>query len=243
MKYKFTYLIVYFLAAALSLSAQDGEPYRKGKVRHRASFGLIKSFYKNHPQHTSNTKALTGFSFAYNSEILSGRRYNLLIGLEYQNTGLKFQGYYKKPTYTYLFDTTFAYTHEIRVQEVQLPLSVKLTFNHEKESFVSPYFIGGIGARYIFASYTVISNDSTGTTVYDGKDNIDFENQRLMKGLNAFYHAGFGLQYNYRKTGRAIFFEMQYKYNISRMHYDGNDHSNDLNIKRGDLVFTFGMRL
>ncbi len=223
--------------------SQDGVPYAKGKVKHRLSIGGIKSFYYNPPEHTTNTKALAGFNAAYNSEILSGRRYNLLLGLEYQNTGLRFQGYYKKPGFTYVYDKTFAYTHEIRIQEVDLPLSVKVSFNIEKEHPVSPYFIGGIGARYIFAAYTVITNDSTGVSPYDAKDKIDFENQRVMKGLSAFYHAGLGLQYNYRNSGRALFFEFQYKYSISRFHYDGDDNSNNLNIRDAHLVFSLGMRL
>ena len=85
--------------------------------------------------------------------------------------------------------------------------------------------------------------DSTGISTYDAKDKIDFENQRVMKGLSAFYHAGFGLQYNYRNSGRALFFEFQYKYSISRFHYDGDDNSNNLNIRDAHLVFSLGIRL
>jgi hypothetical protein len=234
--------LLLILLPLLSLS-QEGMPYRKGKVKHRLSVGGIKSFYQNHPEHTVNIKAKFGFDASYKAELLMGRKANLLIGLEYQNTGLTFNGYFSKPGYTYLFDRTYAYTHDIRIQEVQLPLAIKISFNSEKEHFYSPYFIGGIGARYIFGSYTVISNDSTGVTVFDAKDNIDFENQLLLKGLNAYFQAGLGLQYNIRNSARAFFFEFNYKYDISRIHYDGNDHSNDLNIRDGHLIFSVGFRL
>ncbi|HLC83634.1 MAG TPA: outer membrane beta-barrel protein [Bacteroidia bacterium] len=242
MKLKSTYLFLLF-AFAINLNAQDGMPYRKGKVKHRISIGAVKSYYINHPQHTRNTKAKFGFTASYKSEILLGRKTNILIGLDYFNHSVIFNGYYKAPTYTYLYDETFAYTHEIRIQEIQIPLALKITFNSEKEHFYSPYFIGGVGARYIFGAYSVISNDSTELTVYDAKDNIDFENQRVRKGLNAFYHAGLGIQYNFRDSGRALFFEVNYRYGISRFHYDGNEGSNNLNIKDNHLVFAIGMRL
>ena len=236
-------LFLLLILVPLFSVSQDGMPYRKGKIKHRLSFGVVKSYYVNHPQHTKNTKAKLGFTASYKSEILFGRKANLLIGLDYFNHGLIFNGYYKAPTYTYLFDETYAYTHEIRIQEAQLPLALKLSFISEKEHFYSPYLIAGIGARYIFSSYSVISNDSTGLTVYDAKDNIDFENQRVRKKLSAFYQAGLGIQYNFRDSGRALFFEFTYRYGISRFHYDGNENSNDLNIKDGHLLFSIGVRL
>lgn len=216
---------------------------RKGNVKHRLSISLMKSFYENHKEHTIDTKAKLGFAAAYKAELRYGRISTVLIGLEYQSIGLSFKGYYKKPGYTYLFDRSYAYTHELRLQEFQIPLSLKIAFNAEKEHATTPYFVGGIGARYIFSSYSVISNDSTGITVYDAKDNIDFENQLLTKGLNAFFQAGFGLQKNIRTSTRAYFFEVGYRYCLSRIHYDGNDQSNDLNISDAHLLFTIGMRI
>ena len=238
----FRLLLIFILLPAFSFS-NDGVPFRKGKVKHRLSIGVIKSFYQNHPEHTINTKGKLGFSASYQSEIAMGGKSNFLIGLEYQSTGLLFNGYYKKPGYTYLFDRSYSYLHEIRFQEVQLPISIKITLNSEKEHSYSPYFIGGVGARYIFSSYSIISSDSTGRTVYDAKDNIDFENQRLLKGLNAYFHAGLGLQYNVKNSTRAVYFELKYKYGISRFHYDGNEQSNDLNIRDGHFIFLVGCRL
>ena len=235
--------ILLFISFSTIVFAQDGEPYRKGKVKSRVSVAPVKSFYTNHPQHTTNTKALLGFNFSYKAELLLGRKTNLLLGLSYLNYGLKFHGYYDKPGFTYLYDGSFAYLHEIRMQEGQIPIALKVDFNSEKESFCTPYFIGGVGARFIFSSYTVISNDSTGITVYDGKDNIDYENQRVAKGLNTFYHVGLGLQFNYRNTARATFFEISFQRGISRFHYDGDAGSNNLNIRGNHLLFSIGFRI
>lgn len=222
--------------------SQDGFPYRKGKVRHRISAGPVISFYKNHPFHTINTKPKLGANVAYKAEVLLGRKTNLLVGLEYLSQGLTFNGYYKAPNATYLFDKTYAYTHELRYNEVQLPIGFKLAFNKEKDMPVSAYTFGGVGFRYIFNSYIVITNDSTNTSPYDGAGTIGFENEIVVKGFNAFFYGGLGLQKNFRDTGKALFFELTYRYGISRIRYDGYLNSNNLNIKESNLAITLGFR-
>ncbi len=223
--------------------AQDAFPYQKGKVKHRISFGPVISFYINHPYMTMDTKRKLGFNVAYKAELLLGRKTNLMLGLEYMSQGLTFKGYYKAPNYTYLFDKTFAYTHELRYNEVQLPLGLKLAFNNEKEHGATPYLFGGVGAKYIFGSYVVITNDSTNTTPYDSKSSIGYEHERIAKGMNGFYFAGLGLQKNYRDSGRAIFLEFTYRYGFSRIHYTGYENSNNLNIKEMNLAITLGFRI
>ncbi|MFL5762485.1 MAG: hypothetical protein ACJ77K_01005 [Bacteroidia bacterium] len=225
-----------------SLHAQDSYAYREGSVKHRLSAGVVRSYYLNHPDMTNGTKGEFGYTASYKAEIFIRGKANIMIGVDYMNEGCTFHGYYKKPGFTYLFDETYPYTHEFRIQEADLPLSIKLAFNKEKERPCSPYMIGGIGARYILDSYTTIINDSTGVTVYDAKDNIDFENTHT-KGLSAFYQLGFGLQYNYRNNAHAMFIEFNYKYGLSRLHYDGDNGSNDLNIKDGHLSIVVGIRL
>ena len=243
MKLKLRYLTLFFIAIVFNLNAQDGQPYRKGKVKHRISAGPAKSFYINHPQHTQGTKAKLGFSVSYKSEILLGRKTNLLLGLEYMSQGLTFNGYYRLPGYSYLYDGTFPYTHELRYNELQLPVGLKLAFNKEKDHPATGYFFGGVGARYIFNSYMVISNDSTDTSPYDGKSSIDFEHQFVTKGMNAFFDLGLGVQKNFRNSGKAVFFEFTYKYGISRIHYTGYQNSNDLYIKDANLAITIGLRI
>ncbi len=249
--------VVLFIWSFLPISAQDTYSYHKGKIKHRISAGPVLSFYKNHPQHTVNTQAETGFCASYKMEIAIERKTGLLVGLEYLSHGLTFQGYYSAPGNTYLFDRTFAYTHEIRVQEIQLPIAYKKAFNLEKDNFYTPYFFLGVGARYIIGSYYVITNDSTGDVVYDGKGSMDFEHQaatqivnKLFKGVhqtitreyNAFFQGGLGTQYNFRNSAKSIFFEITYKYGISRLHYEGYQNSNDLNIKDSHWGFTVGVK-
>ncbi len=240
-----------------SILAQDPANYRKGSIKNRLSIGPVMSIYKNHPQHTINTKAKLGFCASYKSEILLGRKINFLIGLDYLNHGITFHGYYSALGYTYLFDKTFAYTHEIRVKELQIPIGFKRAFNNEKDNFYTPYYFGGIGERFILSSYYVITNDSTENVVFDGKGSMNFEHQfiskvfnKLFNGagtsitgkLNAFFYGGIGTQYNFRTTAKALLFEITYKYGISRLHYEGYQNSNNLNIKDSHLSFSIGLK-
>lgn len=227
------------------------------KAKNRFSIAPTAGIYKNHPQHTTGTKGKAGFCASYKTELLIGRRRSLLVGLDYFSQGLTFKGYYVAPGHTYLFDKSFAYTHDITVHELHVPILIKNALNNEKNSRYTPYYMAGAGFRYILNSYYVITNDSTDDVMYDGKGNMNFEysvfsqtsnglfsghGSSIAKKMNAFIIAGLGFQRNIRDTGKSVFFELTYKYGISRLHYTGYNNSNDLNIKDSFLLFNVGVR-
>jgi hypothetical protein len=238
-------LFFLFILCTSSISYSQNNPsVKKKKVWHHLSIGPVISFFKNHEMHTVNTKAKPGFDASYKVDILLHKKTSLIIGLNYISQGLSFRGYYSAPGYTYLFDKTYPYTHELRYNEAQLPLYFKLAFNKEKDNFYTAYFYGGIAFRYLINSYSVIINDSTSTTPYDGKGTLSFENFVFAKNVNANYQIGFGTQKNFRKDGKgkSMFMEFTYRYGISRIHYEGYKNSNNLNIKDANLGITFGFR-
>jgi hypothetical protein len=224
------------------LFGQNTNVYKRGHVLHRISGGAVSSFYKNNPYHTTGTKSLIGYCGSYKAEIVFDKKTNLLIGIDYVSQGASFNGYYSSKGYTYLFDKTFSYRHELRMQELQLPIALKVAFKSEKDHFYSSYFFIGAGARYIHKSYAVVISDSTGITVFDGYTPMNFEHSVGSNRFNAFLHGGLGLQHNFRDSGGALFFEMTYKYGLSRLHYSGSENSNDLYIKDAHLEFTVGFR-
>lgn len=236
------FLIILLIFSNKFYAQEYSSPYAKGRIKHRLSAGYVVSFYKNHPKHTANTKSKPGFNAAYKIEILLGRKTNVITGLEFMSQGFKFYGYYQAPQHTYLLDKNFAYFHDVRYNEAQIPLGFKQALNNEKEHFYTAYYFGGIGFRYIVKSMTYIENDSTSTPIYEGKTNLTFENHIVDKKFNAFYHLGFGVQKNYRESAKALFLEFTYKYSISRLHYVGNVNTNSLNIRDGNLAITFGFR-
>jgi hypothetical protein len=220
------------------------QAFEKGKIKHRVSIAPLKSFYKNDPHLTTKTKAKFGFNASYKAEFFSGKKLNFTAGLDYSYQHFTFKGYYAAPGYTYLFDKTFPYTHDVQVQELQLPIGFKESFVREQSYDYTPYVIGGVAFRYLFKTYTVITNDSTDLTVFDSKQSsVDFESKIPAPKINSLLYLGFGFQRNHRDTGRATFFELTYKYGISRFNYYGNNHSNNLGISNNCLAFTVGFRI
>lgn len=250
------FIFLFSILLCVSLHAQDPAGQRK-KIKSTISIAPVKSFYKNHPQHTIDTKSKLSFNASYKCEFLTSRRTSVLLGLDYLSQGFTFKGYYVAPGYTYLFDKTYAYTHEIRAQELHIPIGFKNLMNLEKDHFYTPYYYLGGGLRYLLNSYYVINNDSTETVVYDGKGNMNFEHQvftrmsnKLLNGkgssftqkLNSYLYAGFGVQRNFRESGKALCFDVCYKFGISRLHYTGYNNSNNLNIKDSHLLFNVGLK-
>jgi len=231
------------LLLCLPLFSFSQEGRKEKKLKHRISAGVVITKFKNDPHFSINTKAKAGANIAYKAEYPVSRKTNLMVGLEYMSQGLSFNGYYEDTAHTYLFDETFSYKHELRYNEFQLPIGLKLALNSEKEYPYSGYLFGGIGFRYIFGSYVVISSDSTNTTPYDGKGNIGFEHELVTKGFNAFYQGGIGIQKNFRATGKSVFLELTYKRGFSRIHYSGYRNSNNINFRDNNLAITVGLRL
>jgi hypothetical protein len=236
-------VILLLLLISMQSAAQQKFNYSQFSLKHRLTFGPVFSKFNNHPKMTTDTKAKLGFNVAYKAELFLGRRTNLTGGLEYISQGFTFRGYYEKYGHTYLFDETFPYTHEVRFNELQLPVGLKLALNSEKEHAWTPFLFGHIAPRYIMNSYFVITNDSTGTSPYDGKGNLGFQYQFLARGFNFSYGLGIGIQKNFRTTGRAFIIEFCYRRGYSRLHYEGFEESNDLNIKDSSLGITIGMRI
>jgi len=240
---KMTTCVMLLLFVSLAHS-QNSPDKQKIKIKHRMSFSPLASFYKNDPHFTTNTKSKVGFCVSYKAEFISGRRMNYTAGIEYVNQHLTFHGYFVAPGHTYIFDKTFAYQHDVQVQELQIPIGVKIALASETSYDYTPYFTGGMQFRYLLKSYTVITDDSTKTSVYDGNQpSITFESNIPSPKINACVYAGMGLQRNYRGTGRAIFFEITFNKGFSRFQYSGHNNSNNIAISNSFLAFTFGWKI
>lgn len=230
--------------------AKHEYPYRKGTVRHRLSIAPVKSFYKNHTEHTINTTGKTGLNLGYTAEYFFGENVNLLFGLGFMAQRFSFQGYFDAPGYTFVYDESYAYTHTVKFQEVNLPIGLKYAFISEEDNYFSPYATAGLSIRYIVHSKNLIMNDSSTTEVYDDSGTLSFENNigkmralPDLKNLNGYFFFGLGGQYNFRGSAKSIFLELNYKFGLSRLHYKGYNDSNNLFIKNSNLSFTIGVRI
>ena len=236
--------VMFLLFVSFTYSQTQNPEKPKSKIKHRISFSPLASFYKNDPHLTSNTKSKVGSCVSYKAEFISGRRMNYTAGLEYVSQHFTFNGYFAAPGHTYIFDKTYPYAHDIQVHELQIPVGIKISLASETSYDYTPYFTGGMKFRYLLKSYTVITDDSTKTSVYDGNEpSITFESNIPTPKINACVYAGMGLQRNYRGTGRAVFFEITLNRGFSRFQYSGHNNSNNLAISNSFLAFTFGLKI
>jgi hypothetical protein len=250
LKLKNSFTFIFAMLIATSAFASKEYPFRVGVVRYRLGLAPVTCFYKKYRDpNITNLKANAGFCATLKAEIFSGGRTNLLFGVEYLSQAFTFEGYYAAPGYTYVYDGTFPYSHYSRVQEIDAPIGIKTSFISEEENYFSPYFSGGFAPRYIVTSYSLIVNDSSGITMLDGKGKIDFENNigvlpgiPMVRKLNGFVYGGVGVQYNFRGSAKAIFFEITYKYGLSRFNYHGFNNSNSVFVKNSNMGFVLGVR-
>jgi hypothetical protein len=220
----------------------QGLYYQTVSLKHRVSAGPMLSFFGKDPHALTNVNPLFGFTISYNSEIDIIDNLSLLVGLTYANQAVQFNGYYVAPGHTYIFDNSFAYTHRLRFQSLQLPINLKFNLNTETDHFYTPYFLLGFGFNYLYSAKTSITSDSTGNKIYSGKTDLAFENFVFSKKFNSFFQGGFGIQKNMRKKDRAIFLDLIYKYDISRLYYEGYENSNAVRFRNSSLSIVVGLK-
>ena len=225
-----------------SINAQDSQGSKK-KIHgnKRIYTGTIISSYTNNPDHTDETKRLFGFNVGFKRTFnLAGTSFE--TGLEYINHGLSFRSYYFAPGYSKLYDKTFPFMHTLRINELQLPILFKQALGRDTKSRATSYFTLGWAWRYLIYSGTSIESLNDGVQVYDGKTNIFFEYPFPLTRLGSMLQAGLGLQFNNILTQSALFFEVNYKYGISRFHYVGKQNTNNLFIKDANITINMGYK-
>jgi hypothetical protein len=236
--------IILLLAAVVYTGAcfAQGRYYQTVSLKHRISAGPVLSFFGKDPHALTNVNPLFGFTGSYNSEIEIIDNLNLLAGFTYANQAVQFNSYYVAPGHTYIFDNSFAYTHRLRFQSIQLPISLKLDLNSEADNPYTPYFLLGFGFSYLYSAKTAITSDSTENKVYSGKTDLSFENFVFGKKFNSFFQGGFGIQKNMRKKERALFLDLIYKYDVSRLSYTGYENSNNAHFRNSSVSIFLGLK-
>lgn len=236
-------IIILLLATVCTTGcwAQEGF-YFQPVLKNRVSAGALFSFFGKDPHVAKNIKPLFGFTVAYNAEIELVDNTSILTGITYANQAVRFNGYYVAPGYTYLFDETFAYTHRLRFQSAQLPIAIKFNFNLEEDHPFTPYFFAGLGFSYIFNAKVSVVSDSTESTIYKGMTDLGYENHLIHEKLNTFFQGGFGIQRNLRKKERALFLELIYKMDVSRLQYRGYENSNNIRMRNSNVSVVAGIK-
>jgi len=232
--------VIVLFSSVLTLNAQDIASSGKPKVNKRLYGGFIFPIFTNNPYHTTGTSSSFSFNLGFKRTfIFASSKFD--IGIEYLNQGLSFQSYYFAPGYSVLYDKSFPFLHDLRIQELQLPVLYRYMFGKETRNKTTPYLTIGWALRFIaYATSTIQSSD--GILVFDDQTDLGFENPFITSRLSSMWQASFGLQFNNVKTLKAFYVELGYKLGTSRYHYVGNGTSNDLMIKDSNVTLNFGYK-
>jgi hypothetical protein len=233
-------VVVCFCLMSYYANSQDAAP-TKIHSNKRLYAGAVIPFYTNNPDHTAETRGGFAFNIGFKRTFRIFDN-SLETGLEYVNHEVSFRSYYFAPGYSKLYDKTFPFIHDLKINELQLPIIFKQTFGKETKHQATSYFTVGWIWRYFVYSSTSIQSINDGIQVYDGKTDVTFEYPFPWAHFGSLLQGGLGLQFNNIQKQTALFFEVNYKYGISRFHYVGNGNTNDLFIKDSNISINVGYK-
>jgi hypothetical protein len=237
------------LLFALPSTAQDkpsgGEIEMDPKyatIRWRFSIMPILSFYDANTSYLESPKATQGLGLSAKAEFkLSPRSTTkLIVGLEYLNEGMKFDSYYFAPGHSVLFDKNYNYTHKLHISQVYLPILFKQSFGDEDRKANTAYISGGWAFRYLMGTHYKISSKTDGNTIDQGFSPMTVEHKFITETGGSALVGGMGFEHKLAGMKRAVFFEMYYHYNLSRIHYIGNNHTNNIRFRNHSLTIGVG---
>ncbi len=223
--YKSKFIPFAFLFVLLSSTGfSDNNPFFKKMqvmgesriMRTRIMIAPVISFYKINANHASNPQQKMSGLFSWRQEVRLTHKHNMyfLFGAEYMVHGLNFNSYYFKPDSIQLYTGSMNYTYSLYVHEIDVPLQLKLCFNHENNARFTPYFIAGYHFRILLDGNLKVKQD--GELIQKTFEVISFKNPLFSKRNNPFVSVTLGIQKNDLKTFRkAVFAEVTYRYGFS----------------------------
>ena len=132
------YAVVFFCLTSFYNYAQDAIP-TKIHSNKRIYGGAVIPFYINNPDHTVETKGGFAFNIGFKRTFRIFDN-SLETGIEYVNHEVSFRSYYFAPGYSKLYDKTFPFLHDLKINELQLPIIFKQTFGKETKNQATSYF-------------------------------------------------------------------------------------------------------
>ncbi len=238
---KLRYLIL-FICVSLKSFCIHFPPAGTNARGYRFIFGPSIGFYsinKNHAQLSSpKMSALIGFR----KEVRCDRQFRtfFLFGVDYFFHGLNFKSYYFKKDSLKLYDKDFAYDYSVIIQEINVPMHVKYSFNRENNSLFSPYVMIGYHLRFLLPAQINVSQN--GNSIKKSTEDLDFKNSLFGKKVNCFLSASIGWQknaINHSKVGFVL--EANYRYGFSQYSFQTDYSASSLYINGSHLSFLLGL--
>ena len=230
------------------IQAQTGFAQLNQTARQKPKFmimfsGII-SLYHNDPRITANTSPLPGYSLSVRSEFPIAKDLKLVTGLEIISQGLTFDSYYFAPGSSVLFDKNYIYNHNIRCNEIAIPLLIRMNLTPREEAAFHTFYVSlGWELKYNLSARSTIINSNDGSLLYDGPVSLSYENHFLNQDIGNYIVASLGYNRNLFPSKKSVFFDITYRYGLSRNLYTGNGNSNHLFFRNTNLNIGIGIRL
>ncbi len=243
------FLISFLLCSTLALHARlpmrvadGGEPGKKNYAITFSASSLI-SFNSVDLRHSLPARPRFGMGGAMRFSIFISESFHLQTGLEVLSQGCSFETYYFAPGHSTLFDRSFGYVHRLRTYELYVPVLFRLGLaGNSSNSPKTVYVIGGWSPKLILAASTDIRSAGNGQGIWGGTTELEYENYFWGKQTGNVLMAGMGMEDRMGLKEKFITYEINYRYNLSRIRYQGNFNTNDLMIKNSCVSLSVGVR-
>jgi hypothetical protein len=239
---KLNIVFIFLIASLLSQAKLPPKSGVNGKG-FRFGFGPAVGFYKintNHAQAPSRRmSALIGFK----KEVRCDNQHKVffLFGADYFFHGVNFKSYYFDQDTLQLYDKSFAYDYSLFMQEIQIPLQAKFSFNRESNNLFSPYVMIGYHLRFLLPANVRVSNE--GNQVSKKDENLKFRNKLFVEQMNSCISLTAGWQKNTINNSKSGFFiELNYRYGFSQYYFKTNYAANSLFMNSSHLVLQLGLK-
>ena len=208
-------------------------PLNKRRPKTRIEAGLVFGMLENDKHYTNTSQVKSGYTLGVKEEIPVLRKSAFMLGFDFYKQTLSFNSYFFAPGQSFLYDPTLEiYNHTLSIDEVHIPVEFKFSFKPESKNKRTYYGMFGWVYRLLLYDNALVINTQTGRFIYEGQNNLNYTYSLFANTGSSIIELGLGHQRNGLKNGNAFYWEIDYKYGISPIHYTGN------NMGSNDVIFT-----
>lgn len=220
-------------------------PLNKRRPKTRIEAGLVFGMLKNDPHYTNSSQVKSGYTIGVKEEIAVLRKSAILLGFDFYKQTLSFNSYFFAQGQSFLYDPKLEiYNHAISINEIHLPVEFKFSFKPESKNKRSFYGLFGWVYRLLIYDNALVTNTQTGKFIYEGQNNLTYNYSLFTNYGSSIIELGIGHQRNGLKNGNAFYWELDYKYGISPIHYTGNNlGSNDIIFILNTITLKVGIKI
>lgn len=217
---------LFALVACVTITTQvlsNPLPYRRSLVGFSGGAMGMVSFFDVDLRHSAPASPLAGFGATARLEFVFTRNFRILLGGDVISQSCAFDTYFFAKNHSTIYDNRYNYHHVLRTWELHLPVMFRLAFTkNEDDRNNSLYGLGGWALKFNLFSHTKVTQIDTDEEIYKGPTQIPFENAILGKRTGNELIAGLGFTHRFNHSMESIYFEVIYRYGLSRFTYLGD---------------------